>query len=89
MWFTQARYSGWLTTDVRNKNMFVNGYKLICPHCKGESFEYQEIMLNTTGMTLLNLDWLNNNADTFFCLSCRRIEWFVDARVSHDTTTEN
>lgn len=62
--------------------MHVNGLKLICPHCKGESFEHQQILLNTAGMTFFNLDWLNKNADTFYCKTCRRMEWFVDAQVT-------
>ena len=62
--------------------MHVNGHKLICPHCDGESFQHQEILLNTAAMTFFNLDWLNKSADAFFCRGCGRIEWFAGAQVT-------
>lgn len=64
--------------------MLVNGFPLVCPHCRGRSFQHKRIMLNTKGMTFFDLDWLNKDADTFACTGCGRIEWFTGATVSED-----
>lgn len=47
-----------------------------CMHCKYEYFEAGEALLNTRGMTFLDLDWLNNNATTLICKRCGYIHWF-------------
>ena len=64
--------------------MRVNGHKLSCGHCRGEAFSYRTALLNTTGMTMLNLDWLNKSADVFTCSDCGHLEWFVDAKITGD-----
>ena len=48
-----------------------------CPHCGGDDFETGTAMLNTAGLTLLNLDWANRSAHTLICVQCSRIEWFL------------
>lgn len=53
------------------------GKPLRCAHCGGDQFATQDVMLNTRGLTLLNLDFLNKSADAHICTSCGRIEWFV------------
>lgn len=62
--------------------MLVNGHPLVCPHFQGRSFQHKRILLNTKGMSFLDLDWLNKDADTFTCMGCGRIEWFTEATVS-------
>jgi predicted nucleic-acid-binding Zn-ribbon protein len=54
----------------------VGGKKVACPHCGGERFEKQAILMNTAGMSFLNLDWLNKKAYALSCKACGRIEWF-------------
>lgn len=34
-------------------------------------------MLNTPGMTFMNLDWLNATASILVCVDCHHIEWFA------------
>ena len=69
--------------------MRVNGHPLICPHCRGTSFQHKKILLNTKGMALLDLEFLNNNSDTFTCTGCGRIEWFKEAIISEGDLTED
>jgi len=56
----------------------LNGYELICPICKGKKFEKRNSLLNTRGMTFLNLDWLNEGAINYICDTCGYILWFID-----------
>lgn len=56
----------------------VNGYELVCPVCKGNSFEKRSSLLNSRGMTLLGLDWANQGAINYICESCGYIYWFID-----------
>lgn len=41
-----------------------------CTHCRGEMFERCEAHMNTAGMTLLNLDWMNRSAAALICVRC-------------------
>jgi predicted nucleic-acid-binding Zn-ribbon protein len=51
--------------------------QIICMHCKHEHFEKGEALLNTRGLTFLELDWLNGSAITLACKRCGFIHWFV------------
>ncbi|MFI0419008.1 hypothetical protein [Spongiactinospora sp. 9N601] len=55
---------------------FPNGRKLICDTCDNDVFESHRWKLQTTGMSLFNLDWANRDAACFVCTACRRIHWF-------------
>lgn len=55
----------------------VAGRQLKCPHCGGIHFKSGTAQMNTAGMSFLGLDWLNESAQTFMCMACGRIEWFV------------
>ncbi len=33
--------------------------------------------MNTSGMSLVNLDWLNSEASALICKECSRIEWYA------------
>lgn len=48
-----------------------------CPHCAGEEFDEATALLNTTGMTLLGLDWANRSATTLICTRCTYVQWFL------------
>ncbi len=53
------------------------GVQVRCTHCKGELFREQEALLNTTGMTLANLDWLNKSGTALLCDNCGLIQWYA------------
>ena len=57
----------------------IGGKQVRCPHCGGAEFESREVLLNTRGATLVNLDWLNRGATVLTCKACSRIEWFNEA----------
>ena len=56
----------------------VAGKHVACSHCGGEEFEAGAALLNTTGMTFLNIDWANRNATLLICKKCSHIEWFLE-----------
>ena len=47
-----------------------------CPHCGGDNFDTGNALLNTTGLTLLGLDWANRSAYPLICTACAHINWF-------------
>ena len=53
------------------------GKKVVCPHCGGTGFAEGSAQLNSAGMTFIGLDWANKSAATLACISCGRIEWFM------------
>ncbi|MGN0078463.1 MAG: DNA-binding protein [Coriobacteriales bacterium] len=55
----------------------VAGKIISCSHCGNTLFTQGEAQLNTMGMTLLDLDFLNKSADIFICSNCGHIEWFA------------
>ena len=65
-----------LTEDFGPGRYAVEGKPVRCPHCGGETFAEGEALLNTVGMTFLNVDWANKTASTLMCAACSRIEWF-------------
>ncbi|HWL54952.1 MAG TPA: zinc ribbon domain-containing protein [Chthoniobacteraceae bacterium] len=52
---------------------------IICPICGHDEFDQREILVNTTGMTLFKLDWLNKSACALVCRKCSRMELFAEA----------
>ena len=52
------------------------GKQIRCTHCKGETFQAQEALLNTTGATFVKLDWLNKSGTALICENCGLIQWF-------------
>ena len=64
------------TLSTNPVHFAIAGKQVRCPHCGGVEFESREILLNTRGATLVNLDWLNRGATTLTCKACTRIEWF-------------
>ena len=55
----------------------VAGIPLQCHHCEGVAFSRRLAKLNTTGMTMLGLDWANKDATCFVCERCGFVHWFV------------
>jgi hypothetical protein len=48
-----------------------------CSHCQHELFGERRAQLNSAGMTLLNLDWLNTTASVLECRACGQLMWFI------------
>ncbi|OXN01076.1 hypothetical protein [Bifidobacterium vansinderenii] len=55
-----------------------NGHEIVCSQCGGRAFIKGEALLNTAGMTFLDLDFLNRSADILVCEECSHVEWFVN-----------
>ena len=53
------------------------GEQLKCLVCAGDRFFKREALLNTPGMTFLNLDWANATAQCRVCADCGYIHWFL------------
>ena len=53
------------------------GIQVRCTQCKGELFQEQEALLNTTGATLVNLDWLDKSGTALLCEGCGLIQWYA------------
>jgi hypothetical protein len=53
------------------------GLPVSCHHCKADLFEKREAQLNTAGMTLLDLDWMNPSGTALVCVNCGLITWFA------------
>ena len=54
------------------------GVQVRCPHCGGEDFDLGSAMLNTVGLTFLELDWANRSGNLLICVKCSHIEWFLE-----------
>lgn len=52
------------------------GRPVVCPHCQSAGFFEGRALLNTFGMTFLNLDWANKEATTLMCGQCGLVQWF-------------
>lgn len=50
---------------------------LSCHTCGGLLFARREIKMTTTGMTFLDLDWLNRSADGAICVRCGFVHTFM------------
>jgi hypothetical protein len=53
------------------------GAPVSCPHCKGDTFQSRDILLNTRGLTFLRLDWLNQSATAMICTQCGLVQLFA------------
>jgi predicted nucleic-acid-binding Zn-ribbon protein len=50
---------------------------LQCHACGGLLFAQREIKMTTTGMTFMDLDWLNRSADGAICIRCGFVHTFM------------
>lgn len=50
---------------------------LSCHACGGLLFARREVKMTTTGMTFLELDWLNRSADGVICARCGYVHTFM------------
>lgn len=69
---------GNIMADHEAYGLRVAGEEFSCVACKqGTRFFQREIRLNTGGMTLLGLDWLNKAADGAVCERCGYVHSFL------------
>ena len=52
------------------------GQVVRCTHCGGEQFTQTEALVNSTTLTLVNLDWLDRSGTALIGTSCALIRWF-------------
>ena len=64
------------------KAWVMQGRIISCSHCEGITFQKKKLMMNTKGLTFMNIDWLNSEAAALICDHCSHIEWF--AREPHE-----
>ncbi len=67
-----------LKGDSGPRRYEIAGHIVVCSHCGGEEFDERSALLNTAGMTFLDIDWANRQAVLLVCAVCGRIEWFLD-----------
>ena len=53
-----------------------NGLPLRCPLCDGSSFKRKNFLLNTTALSFIGYEFLDNEAITFTCNHCKHMLWF-------------
>ena len=60
------------------KQVSIKGQKLKCVVCNHDKFTFRTAQLNTSGMTSLGLDWLNDSAYCYVCENYTYIHWFTE-----------
>jgi uncharacterized protein len=65
------------TTSTEKHTYQITGKSIICPHCGNDRFDKKSALLNTAGLTFLNLDWANRSATVLVCKKCGYIQWFM------------
>ena len=60
------------------KGFELHGHKLTCPICGSTQFWTRKSLLNTRGLTLMELDWANKQAVNYICATCDYIMWFFE-----------
>jgi hypothetical protein len=74
LWWKKRRQFGHAIPLAR---VYVHDTLLRCQICEGETFRKREGLVNTTWMTLLKLDPLNESAHCLTCLRCGHAHWFM------------
>ena len=62
------------------KEVIIEGNKLSCPVCGHNMFYERQTLMNTVGLTIMNLDFANKNADNQICMQCGYVYWFLPPR---------
>jgi hypothetical protein len=60
----------------------IGDFPLACQFCSYQLFYNQEVLLNTSGMTMFDLDWLNRSAVGLICAQCGHVMLFAGNNVS-------
>jgi predicted nucleic-acid-binding Zn-ribbon protein len=65
-------------SDEGDGELFENGGRNIkCTQCGHDRFKNRRVLLNTRGLTALNLDWLNEGATALTCRRCGLVQLFA------------
>jgi predicted nucleic-acid-binding Zn-ribbon protein len=68
-----------MAQNKETKEYEIKGHKLACPICNNTNFWTRKSLLNTKGLTLLELDWANKQADNYICDKCGYVMWFLQS----------
>lgn len=60
------------------KHVFLGERQVTCMFCQHPEFWDREVKLNTTGMSLLGMDWANQAANGLVCTSCGYVQLFLN-----------
>lgn len=55
----------------------VAGVILECPVCQNSEFWTRKTLMNTPGLTFLNLEWANKLSTNYVCSNCGHVLWFL------------
>ena len=56
---------------MKNKQTVqIKGQNLRCLFCGNEEFVVQNVMLNKTWASILDIEWLSNEGKAFICANC-------------------
>lgn len=78
IWDGLKRGVGSLAGSSDPRAYAAGGLKVSCAHCDSDRFREGRALLNTAGMTFMNLDWANKEATTLTCARCGFIQWFAN-----------
>lgn len=62
------------------RQLWVRDRSFSCHVCGGMTFFQREVKLNTTGLALLDMEWLNSSADGAVCETCGYVHLFFGDR---------
>jgi predicted nucleic-acid-binding Zn-ribbon protein len=57
--------------------LYLGARRLDCLMCGGTRFDHREILMNTAGLTFLDLDWANKTAMGAICRTCGHVHTFM------------
>jgi hypothetical protein len=62
-------------------SLYLGTRQLSCVVCGADEFAYREVMMNTSGLTFLDLDWANKSALGAVCTTCGFVHAFMGGLV--------
>lgn len=63
--------------DKEATTVEIHGVPLKCTVCRNRYFFRRSVMLNTRLATILDVDWINQDATCVICDHCGYIHWFL------------
>ena len=64
-----------------NAELYLGTRRIACLVCEGTRFDYREILMKTSGMLILGLDWANKVGFGAVCCDCGYVHTFLDPKV--------
>ena len=65
----------------QDAELYLGDRRISCVVCDGTRFDYREVLMNTSGLTFLDLDWANKSATGAVCRGCGYVHTFMGDRV--------